>query len=63
MPCNAADLADVKLFELLDQNEITELASVIDDKPAAAGETIFHAGDLGERPLYSQIGRGRAFCS
>jgi len=48
MPCNAADLADVKLFELLDQNEIAELASVIDDKPAAAGETIFHAGDLGD---------------
>ena len=48
MPCKAADLADVKLFELLDQNELGELASVIDNKIAAAGETIFHAGDLGD---------------
>ena len=48
MPCKAADLADVKLFELLDQNELGELASVIDNKTAAAGETIFHAGDLGD---------------
>jgi len=48
MPCKAADLADVKLFELLDQNELGELAAVIDNKTAAAGETIFHAGDLGD---------------
>ena len=48
MPCNAADLADVKLFELLDQTELAELASVIDNKPAAAGEIVFHAGDLGD---------------
>jgi len=48
MPCNAADLAEVKLFELLDKNEIAELASVIDNKPVAAGEIVFHAGDLGD---------------
>lgn len=48
MPCKAEDLADVKLFELLDQNELAELASVLDNKTAAAGETIFHAGDLGD---------------
>jgi len=48
MPCKAADLADVKLFELLDTNELGELAAVIDNKTAAAGETIFHAGDLGD---------------
>ena len=48
MPCNAADLAEVKLFELLDDNELAELAAVIDSKKTAAGEIIFHAGDLGD---------------
>lgn len=48
MPCNATDLAKVELFELLDENELRELAAVIDYQAAAAGEIIFHAGDLGD---------------
>ena len=48
MPCNAEDLADVKLFELLDENEVNELAGVIDTKTVAAGEMIFRAGDIGD---------------
>ena len=48
MPCNAAELAKVELFELLDENELRELAAVIDYQAAAAGEIIFHAGDLGD---------------
>ena len=48
MPCNASDLAEVKLFELLDENELGELASVIDARSVKAGEIIFHAGDLGD---------------
>lgn len=48
MPCTIAELAEVELFHLLDENELAELASVIDAKQADAGETIFHAGDLGD---------------
>lgn len=48
MPCNPEDLAQVELFELLDENELRELASVIDFQTLAAGEIIFHAGDLGD---------------
>jgi len=48
MPCNAADLAEVKLFELLDERELRELAAVIDSVSVEAGEIIFHAGDLGD---------------
>ncbi len=48
MPCKAADLAEVKLFELLDEDELRELAAVIDSVVVQAGEVIFHAGDLGD---------------
>ena len=48
MPCLAADLAEVNLFQLLDDDELNELASVIDSKTVSAGEVVFHAGDLGD---------------
>ncbi len=48
MPCNAADLAEVDLFELLDETELSELAAVIDSQSVTAGKVIFHAGDLGD---------------
>ena len=48
MPCLAADLAEVELFQLLDEAELNELAAVIDSKTVAAEEIIFHAGDLGD---------------
>lgn len=48
MPCNPIDLADVKLFELLDQEELSELAAVVDSVSVGADEIIFHAGDFGD---------------
>ncbi len=48
MPCKTSDLAQVKLFELMDENELGELAGVIDSKTARAGDVIFHAGDFGD---------------
>jgi len=48
MPCNASELAEVKLFELLDDNELNELASVIDSETVGAGQIIFNAGELGD---------------
>ena len=48
MPCNAQDLATVRLFELLDEDELTELAAAIDSDKFDSGTTIFNAGDLGD---------------
>jgi len=48
MPCNPSDLAEVELFELLDENELHELASVIDSETVRAGKIIFNAGELGD---------------
>jgi len=48
MPCQPSDLAAVELFELLDENELKELAAVIDSTSVKAGGVIFNAGDLGD---------------
>jgi uncharacterized membrane protein len=48
MACNAQELATVKLFELLDEDELNELAASIDTEILKAGETLFNAGDYGE---------------
>ncbi len=48
MPCNAQDLATVRLFEFLDQDELTELAAVIDSEKISTGDIIFQSGDLGD---------------
>jgi uncharacterized membrane protein len=48
MPCNPADLAEVKLFELLDEAELGDLASAIDSEAVPAGKIIFNAGEFGE---------------
>jgi len=48
MPCDAQELATVKLFELLDEDELNELAHSIDTEFVRAGETLFNAGDYGE---------------
>jgi len=48
MPCNVSDLRDVKLFELLDENELHELAAVIDSVTVPAESIIFQAGNMGD---------------
>ena len=48
MPCDAAELAGVKLFELLDADELSELAASIETAAMKAGGILFHAGDAGE---------------
>jgi len=48
MACDAAMLADVELFEHLNDEERTGLAGVIDLRALTAGETLFHAGEPGE---------------
>ncbi len=48
MPCDPQELAKIKLFELFDDDELNELAAVIDAEVLNSGETLFHAGDFGE---------------
>ena len=48
MSCNAEELAGVELFELLDADELNELAAVIDEISLEADEVLFQAGDFGE---------------
>jgi uncharacterized membrane protein len=48
MACDARELATVKLFELLDEDELNELAAAIDSLKVKAGGTVFNAGDYGE---------------
>jgi CRP/FNR family cyclic AMP-dependent transcriptional regulator len=48
MPCNPQDLATVRLFELLDNDELTELAGAIDSEKLPAEATVFAAGDRGD---------------
>src|SRR5689334_17680913 len=48
MACNVSDLEQVELFQLLDEYELKALAEVIDSRTAAAGGTIFYAGDPGD---------------
>src|SRR5438445_1603926 len=48
MPSNPKDLAEVELFKLLDEDELSEFAAVIDTERVKAGDTVFNAGDYGE---------------
>ena len=48
MPCNPQDLATIRLFELLDEEELAELAGAIDSEKFENQQTIFNAGDIGD---------------
>ena len=61
MSCSAEQLAGVELFELLDAEELNELAAVIDEKKMLAGETLFHAGDLGDSLFIIKTGEIELF--
>jgi len=48
MPCDPNFLANIKMFELLDEDDRIALAAVIDEKTVPSGETLFQAGDPGD---------------
>ena len=48
MPSNPKDLAEVELFKLLDEDELSEFAAVVDTEIITAGGIIFNTGDQGE---------------
>ena len=48
MPCNPDYLANIRMFDHLDEDERTSLANVIDEFKVAKGQTLFAAGDPGD---------------
>ena len=48
MPCEASSLADIQLFDALDDDDRNALAGVIDSQKVAKGETLFQAGEPGD---------------
>jgi CRP/FNR family cyclic AMP-dependent transcriptional regulator len=48
MPCNAALLSEINLFDSLSEDDRAALAEVIDYQKVAEGETLFHAGEPGD---------------
>ena len=48
MPCNAAMLAEVDLFELMSDEDREMLAQIIDMRTLAGGDILYKAGEPGE---------------
>jgi CRP/FNR family cyclic AMP-dependent transcriptional regulator len=48
MPCDPSFLADIQMFELLNEGDRVALAAVVDELTVPAGHTLFQAGDPGD---------------
>ena len=48
MPCNPGFLANIRMFELLNEDDRQALAEVVDELTVPAGHTLFQAGDPGD---------------
>jgi uncharacterized membrane protein len=61
MPADPAFLAEIKLFEQLDDDERLVLAQVVDHKKLKAGETLFHTGEPGDAMFIVHAGKVELF--
>jgi uncharacterized membrane protein len=61
MPCNADLLAEVKLFELLNEDDLNALSKVVDSAKIKAHEILFHAGEPGESLFIVKSGEVELF--
>jgi len=48
MPCDPVYLANIQMFELLNEGDRVALAAVVDELSVPAGHTLFQAGDPGD---------------
>ena len=48
MPCDPSFLANIKMFELLNEDDRVALAKVVDELKVPASHTLFQAGDPGD---------------
>jgi CRP/FNR family transcriptional regulator, cyclic AMP receptor protein len=61
MPCDPTYLANIKMFELLNEDDRLALAKVIDEEKISEGQTLFQAGDPGDSLFIVQSGEIELF--
>jgi CRP/FNR family transcriptional regulator, cyclic AMP receptor protein len=61
MPCEPQFLANINMFELLNEDDRVELAKVIDELHIPASHTLFQAGDPGDALFIVQSGEIELF--
>jgi len=61
MPCNPSFLANIKMFELLNEDDRVALAKVVDELNVPAGHTLFQAGDPGDSLFIVRAGEIELF--
>jgi uncharacterized membrane protein len=61
MPCDPSFLANINMFELLNDDDRLALAKVIDEEKISVGQTLFQAGDPGDSLFIVQSGEIELF--
>ena len=61
MPCDPQFLANIKMFERLDEDDRIELGKVIDESKLPAGQVLFQTGDPGDALYIVQEGEIELF--
>jgi uncharacterized membrane protein len=57
MPCDPSFLANIKMFELLNEDDRIALAKVVDELKVPEGHTLFQAGDPGDSLFIVRLGQ------
>jgi uncharacterized membrane protein len=61
MPCDPSFLANITMFELLDEDDRLALANVVDEVVVPAGNALFQAGDPGDSLFIVRLGQIELF--
>lgn len=61
MPCNPNFLANIRMFELLNEDDRIALANVVDELNVPQGHTLFQAGDPGDSLFIVRLGEIELF--
>jgi uncharacterized membrane protein len=61
MPCDPIYLANIQMFELLNEGDRVALAAVVDELSVPAGHTLFQAGDPGDSLFIVRSGQIELF--
>jgi uncharacterized membrane protein len=61
MPCDSTFLANIRMFEHLNEDDRLALAKVVDELKVPAGSTLFQAGDPGDSLFIVRVGEIELF--
>jgi CRP-like cAMP-binding protein len=61
MPCDSSFLANITMFEHLDEDDRIALANVVDELKVPEGHTLFQAGDPGDSLFIVRVGQIELF--